>query len=399
VRATGVPLADAFTTTPTVSACDPKELSVESPSPRRFLALLATFFLLVSSELPLAGQDGDIPPAEPETPTDETPGAEPGDGKESIPPIPSWEPIDPELKELYAAGRLDLDEQRFSEAERAFKKMRSRVKGTDGEAAVARCLLEAEGGQLCEKAGKFRDKGQHRKIVALWVKNEEEFAATFTGAELKRYHDEAMALIFHTLADFEKKEGEEEKTEEPDPDSPEGMMRRMGLGGGGYGANTRVVHGTPESGKVRRGASALRWQLTDNLGIVSFEIPEEIELEEYRYLRISLRTEGRGSEPPIRVVFDCEDTPVMGIPGGGGGRGGRGGFGRGNAWIVSAVQNRVGFHGDLEPGFAWKDLRIDLRKLDGRGDPRWASVLNLRLVHLGVGEGVVLIDDVILERE
>ena len=368
------------------------------------VALLLTALALSPGSTLLLAQDGDIPPAPEESePTPE----ESGDAAESdVPPIPDWTPEDAETRELYEQARLDLAEHRYSAAERAFKKLRSKARGTPGEETIARCLREAEGGELCEKAGKHRDREQYRKIIALWLKNQDDVADTFTGAELERMYDEAMAMVFHLLDDFEPEEDSDDEKEGEDgndggddadgPNTPEEAMRRLGLGGG-YGANTRVITGSPEAGEVRQGEGALRWQLTANLGVVTLAIPPEVHLDEYRYLRISLRTEDGGNNLPVKAIFDCEEGLMIGMPGGGrGGRGMRGG----NAWLVNAVQRRVGFHADLQSTSRWKDLRIDLKKFEERGGAKWANVLNLRLVHLGgTGEGAIVIDDVLLERD
>ena len=323
---------------------------------------------------------------------------------EDVPPIPEWTPSDPETRLLYEQARKDLDEDLYDAAEKAFKKLRSKARGTPGEATIDRCLKETRGGKLCEKAGKYVEKSQHRKIIALWKKEEKKVTDTFTGEELRAFFDDAMAEVYFVLADFEtKKEGEDEDDDESDEDEEEDEDdeddRRRGGDARGrteYGANTRMVKGDPKEGEVREGEGSLYWQTTNQIGFVTIQVPEEVQLEDFRYLNISFRTEVPKAKPPVTLIFDCE-SGNLNQPGGNEG-GGRRGARRG-ARAANAIRNRVGFHGPLEPKGRWQDLRIDLRKLEDRGNARWQNVLNLRLVHMGVGEETgIFIDQVILEK-
>jgi hypothetical protein len=136
---------------------------------------------------------------------------------------------------------------------------------------------------------------------------------------------------------------------------------------------------------------------TAGVGVVQFEIPEGMRLEDYRYLRISLRAEEPDAKPPLLLIFDCEAGNFAGGPGGGGPMGGGR---RAGGWIAGAVHRRVGFHHTITPGPRYEDLRLDLKKFEAKGNPKWGNVLYLRLVHLGAGgETGVFLDDVLLEKE
>ena len=354
---------------------------------RSFLAALVLFGA-VAGLTPLAAQ------------TEEEPSKE---VSEDVPPIPDWTPSDPQTRLLYEQARKDLDADLYDAAEKAFKKLRSKARGTPGEETIDRCLKETRGGKLCEKAGKYVEKSQHRKIISLWQKEEKKVAETYTGEELRALYDDAMAEVYFVLANFEKKnEGEEEDSDDNDneeDDEEEDDRRRGGDARGRteFGANTRLIQGNPEEGEVREGKGSLYWMTTNQIGFVTIPVPEEVQLEDYRYLRISLRTEVPKAKPQVTLIFDCESGNLA-QPGGNDGGGRRGGR-RGAARATNAVRNRVGFHGPVEPKGRWQDLRIDLRKLEDRGNARWQNVLNLRLVHLGVGEETgIFIDEVVLEK-
>ena len=65
-----------------------------------------------------------------------------------------------------------------------------------------------------------------------------------------------------------------------------------------------------------------------------------------------------------------------------------------------AVHRRVGYHQTITAGPRYQDLRLDLRRFEAKGNPRWANVIALRLVDLGGGEGTgIYIDDIALEKE
>ncbi len=325
----------------------------------------------------------------------------PADGEaDEIPPIPDWTPESPEVRTEFEAARKSLDERSYPEAEKAFKRLRSKAKGTDGEPVIARCLLEAEGGILCEKAGEFAAKGQHRRVIALWIKEGEKLDETFTGAELEKFFDEAFAEVFMTLADFEKKSaatGAAEGGEDGGGDGGNGGRGGAtgGRGSTAYGQNTRLITGTPEEGEVRNGSGALYWMTTATLGSIQIGIPEEVRLANYRYLRISVRTEDPKSKPSLLLLFDCEAGELQG---GGGGQGGRGGR-RGGNWGAAQVHRRVGFHMEFSPEHRYQDLRLDLKKFEEKGNAKWPNVLSLKLVHFGGAETGIFIDDVILEKE
>ena len=342
-----------------------------------FLAFLCSPLLVEAQPRPDSAA-GDTPPKD----------------EEQVAAIPEWSPADPEIAQTYRAGRAALDEHDYSEAKKQFRKLRTKARGTDGEETLARCLMEAEGGLLCEKAGKYVEKEQPRKIIALWLKESEDVEGTFTGLVFKRFYEEAMAEVFLTLADFEPKKKEDEDSGEDEEEDE----RRRGdpRGRTSYGQNTRLIEGSPEEGEVRQGRGSLYWLTTSNMGVVTIEIPNEVRLEEYRYLRLTLRAEESKAKPPLTLIFDCEAGPLAGgqDPEGGGRRGRRGDRSRMN------LNRRVGFHSSLNASARWQDLRLDLRKFDPRSKPRWGNVLNLRIVHTGAGgESAIFIDEVFLEKE
>jgi hypothetical protein len=363
--------------------------------PTLAIALLAPSLLAPSLLAPsLGAQVGGPPSPESEEQIEEGTDSEAND---AIPPIPDWSPLDLTVREQFTEGRKQLDERRYDEAKKSFRRLRSKAKGNDGEPVVARCLLEAEGGLLCEKAGKYAEKGKLRRIISLWLKEGEDLKGTFTGAELEKFYEEAIDELFETLADFEKKKAEAS----PDSDDEE-----EGEGGGGragqepargstrYGANSREVTGDLEGGEVRQGNGSLYWMTTSGIGVLQFEISDEVRLSDYRYLRLSIRTEDRKIEPTLLLLFDCESGDFSrGVPGGG--RGGR----RGGGWGAAAVNRRVGFHQNVTPQQRWQDLRLDLEKFTERGNPKWGNVLFLRVVSLGGAETGIFLDDVILEKE
>lgn len=362
-----------------------------TPRPRSFLTvatlLAAGALAFLPAALPAQVDIPDIPEEEIE--------GEPEAKAPDVPPIPEWTPTDPTTIEQYRTARTHLDERRYSDAKNAFRRLRSAAKGTPGEATVDRCLLEAEGGLHCEKAGKYLEDEKFRKVIALWLKEGEELEGTLTGAELETIHEKAMDEVFEILANFEPKEGgaEAESDAEPEPAAPRGG-RPGGAGGSEYGQNTRKVTGTPEEGEVRVGKGALHWITTSNIDVVSVAIPEGVYLDEYRYLRLSLRSDSRKISPPLILILDCEQGAI-----GGGGWGGGMGGARGAARAIGAVHRRVGYHGSLEAGYGWRDLRLDLRKLEARGEPRWSNVRNVRIVHLNSPEAGIYLDEVVLEKE
>jgi len=117
-----------------------------------FLAFLCSPLLLEAQARPDSAA-GDAPPKD----------------EEQVAAIPDWSPADPEIAQTYQAGRAALDEHDYAEAKKQFRKLRTKVRGTDGEEAVTRCLMEAEGGLLCEKGGEIRREGatskDHRSLA------------------------------------------------------------------------------------------------------------------------------------------------------------------------------------------------------------------------------------------
>jgi hypothetical protein len=73
---------------------------------------------------------------------------------------------------------------------------------------------------------------------------------------------------------------------------------------------------------------------------------------------------------------------------------------RAGGWGAAVVHRRIGFHHSITAGARYQDLRLDLRKFEEKGNPKWGNVLYLRIVHLGgSAETGLFLDDVILEKE
>ncbi|PCJ12098.1 MAG: hypothetical protein COB10_07825 [Planctomycetota bacterium] len=317
------------------------------------------------------------------------------ESESKIGPIPTVDLGDEALDADYARFLALIEEKEYARAFSVIKRIKGKVRKPAENIAEAfeRCMKEAEGGVVLEKARKYADKDKMKQALAVIEKEDpsgDAFDGSFTGEELSQLREEAFDAVFLVLADYEKKG--ETQTRQADDDEEgdnegEGQGRGRGEPGGGRGpGNSKVIGGSPEDGDVRTGKYAMHWQTGDEMSFLDLgKIDEEIDLTEFRYLRISLRCEDPRAKPQVRILFDVD---------GGQARLGRG-YGRRGA--ARAFQ-REGFQTAVEAQFRWRDFRIDLKKFSGKGEVEWDMVEVLRLIHTSRQDTLIMIDDVRLER-
>ncbi|MEM7165523.1 MAG: hypothetical protein AAF581_08665 [Planctomycetota bacterium] len=336
---------------------------------------------------------------------------------EGLPPI---EFADPEHAMHYTKGLQLLEQGEYKKAASEFRRLKNKVaEGLERE-GVQRAYLEAQGGVELVKALGYEKKGRTRRALAHLEKVESKYAATEIGEQISFYRETFWAQIFHRIESFEKKT--KKKANENDErgksaDEDEGDDDSSGLGGdSAYGPNTKTVDKADDSKKVREGEAALEWATGKELVALSFDrLPDD--LEEYRYLRFSVRS-ARGERPQLLILFDCLDNFGSrfeqrggggfggGRGGGGGGRGGGGGGGNGaggnnpgrgngSAWVYQ----RDGYSMFAVPQRKWQDFRLDLKKFAEKGAASWSAVKALRIVHMPGVSSRLYLDDIRLERE
>ncbi|MEE2889774.1 MAG: hypothetical protein VX404_04950 [Planctomycetota bacterium] len=314
------------------------------------------------------------------------------ESESKIGPIPTISLGDEDLDADYARFLELIEEKEYSRAFSVIKKIKSKVRkpAENIAQAIDRCMKEAEGGVVLGKARKYADKDKMKQALAIIEKEDpsgDAFEGSFTGEELAQLREEAFDAVFLVLADYEKKG--DTQTRQPEEDEEDGEGENGGRGGPPGGArgrgNSKVIGGTPEDGDVRTGKFAMHWQTGEELSWLDLgKIDEEIDLTEFRYLRISLRCEDPRAKPQVMILFDVDGgQPRLG-------RGGRRGVGR-------AFQ-REGFQTGVAAQYRWQDLRIDLKKFTSKGEVEWDMVEALRLVYTSRQDSLFMIDDVRLER-
>jgi len=340
-------------------------------TPRSWPALLIVLFL----SMPLCAQD---PPREGGAEAEKT----------EIPPLPVPAFDDPKLQERYQQGCDLLDEESFSRARTTFRRIKSslRTPGKEIEEALERCVLEAEAGVVLLKVRSYVERERYRSALNACLKADPDgdaFEGTFTGRELSEFRKQCQDEIYFLIDEFEKKPvaTPEEPGGEDDPEErdPRGGRNR------GYGQNAKIVGGSREDGDVRSGKGALHWMIGRQMSSVTFRGLDEIDLSEFRYLNISLRSEDPKARPAIVVLFDVDGEQIPD----------RQGRGR-RAW--GRVGQREGFQLGVSPTGRWQDLRLDLRKFVKKGEADWEMIQALRLIHYQGGEAKIMIDDIRLER-
>ncbi|MEC9476630.1 MAG: hypothetical protein VX764_06305 [Planctomycetota bacterium] len=313
--------------------------------------------------------------------------------KSKIPPIPTVSLGDEALDTDYSRFLELIEEKDYSRAFSVIKRLKGKVRKPAANIAEAfdRCMKEAEGGVLLEKARKYSDKNKMKQALSIIEKADpqgDSFEGSFTGEELSQLRQEAFDAVYLVIADYEKQNSQvkpdEDQEEDGEGERP-GRGREGGREGGG-GGNSKVIGGTPEDGDVRTGQYAMHWQTGEELSWLDLgNISAETDLTEFRYLRISLRCEDPRSKPQVLVLFDADGgQPRMGR-----------GFGRRGA--MRAFQ-RDGYQTSVPVAGRWQDLRIDLRKLTRKGEVEWDMIEALRLIHPHRQDALIMIDDVRLER-
>lgn len=322
---------------------------------------------------------------------DETDPAQENSSESKIGPIPTVTLGDEALDTDYARFLELIEEKDYSRAFSVIKRLKGKVRKPAANIAEAfdRCMKEAEGGVVLEKARKYADKGKMKQTLKIIEKEDpsgDSFEGSFTGEELSQLREEAFDAVYLVVADYEKKDSQVKPQDEEEDNEGEGPGRGRGGREGGGGGNSKVIGGSPEDGDVRNGQFAMHWQTGDELSWLDLgKISEDTDLMEFRYLRISLRCEDPRSKPQILVLFDADGgQPRMGR--GGGRRGGMRAF------------QRDGYQTSVTVAARWQDLRIDLKKLTRKGEVEWDMIEALRLIHPNRQDSLIMIDDVRLER-
>ena len=313
------------------------------------------------------------------------------ESESKIGPIPTISLGDEDLDADYARFLELIEEKEYARAFSVIKRIKGKVRKPAENIAEAfeRCMKEAEGGVVLEKARKYADKDKMKQALAVIEKEDpsgDAFEGSFTGEELAQLREEAFDAVFLVLADYEKK-GDTQTRQADDDEEGDNEGEGQGRGRGGRGpGNSKVIGGTPEDGDVRTGKFAMHWQTGDGVSFLDLgKIDEEIDLTEFRYLRISLRCEDPRAKPQVMILFDVDGgQPRLG-----------GGFGRRGA--ARAFQ-REGFQTGVAAQYRWQDLRIDLRKFSSKGEVEWDMVEALRLIYTSRQDSLFMIDDVRLER-
>lgn len=305
--------------------------------------------------------------------------------------IPVIEFASEEHAARYAKGVELLEQGEYKKAAAEFRKLKSKVPAGVERDGVTKAHLEAQGGVELEKALGYAKKLRFRKALAVLDKVLPKYTETAIGEQLAFHRQSIWAEIYVHIASFEEKSGTDGDDESGDADENENAGRRGGNGRGGesgYGANTTVLSKEDDKDKVREGENSLMWMTGKELAAISFEdLPAT--LSEYRYLNISIRSEG-DTRPQILLLFDALDWR-----GGGGGGGRRGGARRGAAWVFQ----RDGFSMAITPKGKWQDLRLDLKKFTKKGTASWSGLKALRLVHIPGISAQLYVDDIRLEKE
>ncbi|MEM7164361.1 MAG: hypothetical protein AAF581_02800 [Planctomycetota bacterium] len=313
-----------------------------------------------------------------------------------LPGLPPVEFANPDHAAQYAKGLALLEQGQYKKAASEFRRLKSKVPAGSEREGVTRAFLESQGGVDLEKALAHAKKERLRKALAHLEKITSKYEGTEIGEQIEFHRQAFWSQLFHPIETFETKpsgdkgDSDEEATDD-DPEEEEeergGRNRRRG-GESGFGQNTRVVEKEDDAAKVRKGENALQWNTGKYLAAISFEnLPRS--LSDYRYLNISLRSDG-DERPQILLLFDCLDWRGQG---GGGGR--RGGGRAGGAWVYQ----RDGFSLATSPRGKWQDLRLDLKKFTQKGTGTWDSVKALRLVHMPGISAQLYIDEITLEKE
>ncbi|MGE4632389.1 MAG: hypothetical protein AAEJ47_05075 [Planctomycetota bacterium] len=312
------------------------------------------------------------------------------ESESKIGPIPTISLGDEDLDADYARFLELIEEKEYSRAFSVIKRIKGKVRkpAENIAEAIDRCMKEAEGGVVLGKARKYADKDKMKQALAVIEKEDpsgDAFEGSFTGEELSQLREEAFDAVFLVLADYEKK-GETQTRQADDDEEGDNEGEGQGRGRGGRGpGNSKVIGGTPEDGDVRTGKYAMHWQTGDEMSFLDLgKIDEEIDLTEFRYLRISLRCEDPRAKPQVRILFDVN--------------GGQPRLDRGYGRRSGRVLQREGFQTAVEAQFRWRDLRIDLKKFSGKGEVEWDMVEVLRLIHSTREDALIMIDDVRLER-
>lgn len=351
----------------------------------RTVLLIATVLsLLLATSLASSRTPGTEPPVPPEAPPQSGPAT--GPAVTEVPPLPRPSIADPEQAAQYAAALESLEKGAYGEARSAFRKLRAQAKD-EVLSAVERCLLEAEGGLDLEKATEAARKSARRAYVVLG-KVMERYVGTLVGLEIEARFQQLYDEIYFTVADFEQDAASAAGAPEDDGAGGEGATPQRGANRG-YGANTRVVEGTPEARTVRGGKHALLWRTGPGLSTVNLTAVQG-KAADYRYLNLALRTDDPQERPNLVLLFDCLEWQGDG-EGPGRGRGAR----MGGAWVLQ----RDGFSTTVNPSGDWQDLRLDLRKFVAKGNASWNDVVALRIVHMPGVSATVRIDEVRLEKE
>ena len=317
------------------------------------------------------------------------PPQEPGKTDSEIAAIPT--PIfgDPKHQDRYQEGRNLLTEEKYSKAKTIFKRLKSSLRSptSEIEKALERCLLEAEAGAILLKVRPYVAKERYRTALNVCLKADpggDSFEGSFTGEELEELRQQCIEEIYHIIDEFEKTAVA--TPEEPTgDDEPEERGPRGGGNNSGYGRSAKIVGGSREDGDVRTGKGALHWMLSQQMSFVTFNGLDEIDIKEFRYLNISLRSEDPKARPSIVLLFDVDSEAIPE-------RGGRGRRG----WARAG--QRDGFQLGVSPTGRWQDLRLDLRKFVKKGEVDWEMVQTLRLIHYQGGEAMIMVDDIRLER-
>ena len=321
---------------------------------------------------------------------DETDPAQESASESEIGPIPTVDLGDEALNTDYGRFLELIGEKDYSRAFSVIKRLKSKVRKPAQNIAevIDRCMKEAEGGVVLEKARKYTDKDKMKQALAYIEKEDpsgDAFEGSLTGEELTQLREEVFDAVYLVLADYEKKDSKTKPQEDEEEDN-EGEGPGQGRGDRGGGGNSKVIGGSREDGDVRTGQFAMHWQTGDNLSWLDLgKITEETDLTEFRYLRISLRCEDPRSKPQLLVLFDVDGgQPRMGR--GGGRRGAMRAFQRDGYQTSVTVQGR------------WQDLRIDFKKFTRKGEVEWDMIEALRLIHTNGKDSLIMVDDIRLER-
>ena len=305
-----------------------------------------------------------------------------------LPPLELTEDLNKDLERF----RQHIEDREFSKALAIIKRVRSKTRKPEDSVAtiIDRYFREAEAGTVLDKAQKYSDKENYRKALGIILKEDPkgtEYEGTRTGEELTELREMLLDEIFFVLEDFEKSTATSGDNDEEEEE--EGGRGQRGQQGGA----SKIVGGTPEDGDVRNGKFAMHWQTSDRLSWVTlgnkaFEkmLEDGVSLTDYRYLTISLRCENPSAKPNILVLFDVDGEQV---------RAPRGGMRRGGA---RAFQ-RDGFNTTVNPKGSWREYRLDLKKFTRKGEVEWDMVEALRLIYTAGPDHLIMIDDVILEKQ